>query len=269
MIGEVKMSRICPLFSGSTGNSTYIAGANGSFLVDAGASLRSLTAAVTRAGGDLTEISAIFITHEHFDHIKGLKPLLNKTGLTVIASEKTLEALITADKLPAGTKTEVINSETPLEYEGTLISRFETSHDCEGSSGYTFLMPDGKKISVCTDLGVVTDKVRNALNGSDAILLESNHDLDMLNKGPYPPELKMRIMSEKGHISNNACASELVRLLNTGTKRFILGHLSQKNNTPLLALSASEAALADIGAKNGRDCLLSVAKPTENRVTVI
>ena len=83
MIGEVKMSRICPLFSGSTGNSTYIAGANGSFLVDAGASLRSLTAAVTRAGGDLTEISAIFITHEHFDHIKGLKPLLNKTGLTV------------------------------------------------------------------------------------------------------------------------------------------------------------------------------------------
>lgn len=263
------MSRICPLFSGSTGNSTYIAGSAGSFLVDAGASLRSLTAALQTAGGALSEISAILITHEHTDHIKGLRPLINKTGLTVIASQKTLNALIAADKLPAGTKTEAINSERPLEYGGTLISRFETSHDCEGSSGYTFLMPDGKKISVCTDLGVVTEGVRTAISGSDAILIESNHDVYMLNRGPYPPELKMRIMSEKGHISNNACASELVRLLNTGTKRFILGHLSQKNNTPLLALSSAEAALADVGAKNGRDCIVSVAKPTENRVTVI
>lgn len=263
------MSRICPLFSGSTGNSTYIAGYCGAILVDAGASVRSLTAALEKAGGGLSEISAILITHEHFDHVKGLKPLLNKTGLTVIASKETLEALIAADKLPAGTKTEVIGSETPLEYQGTLITRFETSHDCEGSSGYTFLMPDGKKISVCTDLGVVTDSVRSEIVGSDAILIESNHDVEMLNKGPYPPELKMRIMSDRGHISNNACATELVRLFNTGTQRFILGHLSQKNNTPLLALSCAEAALADIGAKNGRDYILSVATPTENRVTVI
>lgn len=263
------MSRICPLFSGSTGNSTYIAGYCGAFLVDAGASVRSLTAALEKAGGGLSEISAILITHEHFDHVKGLKPLLNKTGITVIASKETLEALIAADKLPAGTKTEVIGSETPLEYQGTLITRFETSHDCEGSSGYTFLMPDGKKISVCTDLGVVTDSVRSEIVGSDAILIESNHDVEMLNKGPYPPELKMRIMSDRGHISNNACATELVRLFNTGTQRFILGHLSQKNNTPLLALSCAEAALADIGAKNGRDYILSVATPTENRVTVI
>lgn len=120
MTGEIKMSRICPLFSGSTGNSTYIAGYCGAFLVDAGASVRSLTAALEKAGGGLSEISAILITHEHFDHVKGLKPLLNKTGITVIASMETLEALIAADKLPAGTKTEVIGSETPLEYQGNV-----------------------------------------------------------------------------------------------------------------------------------------------------
>ena len=111
--------------------------------------------------------------------------------------------------------------------------------------------------------------VRDAIKGSDAILIESNHDVEMLSKGPYPPELKMRIMSERGHISNNACAAELVRLLNAGTQRFILGHLSKKNNTPLLARSSAEAALADEGAKNGRDYLLSVAAPTENKVTVV
>ena len=263
------MSRICPLFSGSTGNSTYIAGAHGAVLVDAGASLRSLSEALEAAGGELSQISAVFITHEHFDHIKGLKPLLNKTGAAVIASEETLAALIAADKLPAGTETEVIYSDTPLEYAGITVSRFATSHDCKGSSGYTFLMPDNRKISVCTDLGVMTESVRNAINGSDAVLIESNHDTEMLNKGPYPPELKIRIMSDRGHLSNNACAAELGGLLNSGTTRFILGHLSQKNNTPLLALSCAEASLTDIGAKNGRDCVLTVAAPKENRVTVI
>lgn len=263
------MSRICPLFSGSTGNSTYIAGAYGSVLVDAGASLRSLSAALSAAGGELSEISAVFITHEHFDHIKGLKPLLNKTQATVVASAETLSALIAADKLPAGTKTEAIYSDTPVEYAGITVSRFNTSHDCHGSSGYCFFMPDNRKITVCTDLGVMTKEVRSAIHGSDAVLIESNHDTEMLNKGPYPPELKLRIMSDRGHLSNNACAAELGGLLNSGTKRIILGHLSQKNNTPLLALSCAEAALTDFGAKNGRDCILTVAAPAENRVTVI
>ena len=128
------MSRICPLFSGSTGNSTYIAGAHGAVLVDAGASLRSLSAALEASGGELSQISAVFITHEHFDHIKGLKPLLNKTGAAVIASEETLAALIAADKLPAGTETEVIYSDTPHEYAGITISRISTTNESKCSS---------------------------------------------------------------------------------------------------------------------------------------
>lgn len=263
------MSKICPLFSGSTGNSTYIAGSSGSLLVDAGASLRSITAALDAAGGNIDDISAVIITHEHFDHIKGLKPLLNKTGACVVASEKTLEALSLADRLAANTRVVPIESVSPLEISGILVSRFSTSHDCEGSSGYTFLMPDGTKISVCTDLGEVTEEVRAALDGSDAVLIESNHDTEMLKSGPYPPELKIRIMSKTGHISNSACAAELPRLLRSGTTRFILGHLSRNNNTPLLAFSCAEAAMIDAQAQNGRDYILSVASPKSNGVTVI
>ncbi len=284
------MARICPLFSGSTGNSTYIGTRHGGILVDAGASARALCEALERAGGSCEEIAAIAVTHHHIDHIKGLKPMLKKTGAVLIASVKTAEALADADKIPVGTRVITLDENssaaenvTPAagslnasesenhitEAAGTAVSRFATSHDCVGSGGFVFTLPDGRKIAVCTDLGVVTDGVRRALRGCDTVLIESNHDIEMLKNGPYPPELKLRIMSESGHISNNACAAELPGLLMSGTKRIILGHLSLKNNLPMLAKSCAEAALIDIGAENGRDYLLTVAAPSENRVTVL
>lgn len=262
------MSRICPLFSGSTGNSTYIATKNGSILVDAGASFKGMSAAIEAAGGSVEDIKAIAVTHEHIDHVKGLKTLLNKTKIPLIASKETAEALLEADRIPDGTQI-IIAENSGIEINGIVLTRFATSHDCVGSSGYSFLLPDGKKITVCTDLGIVTDTVRNAITGSDVLLFESNHDIEMLKRGPYPPQLKMRILSDKGHISNAACASELKTLLKGGTSRFILGHLSQKNNTPLLARSSAEAALMDLGAQNGIDYRLYVAAPTGNGVTVI
>ncbi len=262
------MSRICPLFSGSTGNSTYIGTENGSILVDAGASFKGISENLEIANATPQDILAVCVTHEHSDHIKGLKTFLNKTGCALVASETTANTLIESNSVPQKTKI-IIADDKPLEVGGIEISRFATSHDCDGSSGYTFLLPDGKRIAICTDLGVVTDSVRNALTGSDLVLLESNHDVEMLKKGPYPPFLKMRILSEKGHISNNVCAAELKNLLENGTTRFILGHLSQHNNTPLLAKSCAEAALIDLGAKNGSDYILSVAKPCDNGVCVL
>ena len=261
------MARICPLYSGSTGNSTYIGTENGAILVDAGASLKGIEIALSTAGGKLQEIKAVAITHEHIDHVKGLKPLLNKTKAPLIATYKTINALISLDKVPSGIRVICIEDK-PIDIEGIEIQRFATIHDCEGSSGYTFTLPDSKRIAVCTDLGVVTNTVREAIKQSDVVLLESNHDIDMLKRGPYPPALKTRILSEKGHISNTACAAELCSLLESGTQRFILGHLSQKNNTPLIAKVCAESALMDIGAKNGRDYLLKVASPTGNGVTV-
>lgn len=261
------MSRICPLYSGSSGNSTYIGTKNGGILVDAGASMKGLCSAIESAGGSLLEIVGIVVTHEHTDHIKGLKTILSKTNIELIASSDTLETLASADKIPAGTKTVALDNGV-LELNGIEIMRFPTSHDCKGSSGYCFTLPDNQRVAVCTDLGVVTDHVRKAITGCETILLESNHDIEMLKKGMYPPQLKMRIMSEIGHISNNACSAELANLLKNGTKRFILGHLSRENNTPLLAKSCAEAALMDVGAKNGKDYILTVASPSGNGVTV-
>lgn len=257
------MARMCPLFSGSEGNSTYISACGSALLVDAGASFRSLFAAICACGGDISGIKGVLITHEHIDHIKGLKPLVKATGLPVYASAQTLSALVKAEALPAGA--EVFEMpDSAVDIGGICVCRFETSHDCAGSSGYTFSFENGLRAAVCTDLGVVTDKVRNALSGCQAVLIEANHNIDMLKSGPYPPQLKMRILSDKGHLSNNACAAELPALLKSGTTRIVLGHISRKNNTPLLALSSAKAALADIGAREGSDYILRAAAKKEN-----
>lgn len=262
------MSRICPLFSSSSGNCTYIGIENNGILVDVGASFKGICEALSVAGGSIDEISAVFITHEHEDHIKGLKTLLNKTKASLFASEKTLDALALYDKIPSGTKVEVME-QNMVEAGDIIVNRFATSHDCVGSSGYTFILPDNTRVAVCTDSGVITDDMRDALLGNDLVLIESNHDIEMLKRGPYPPHLKMRILSDKGHLSNNACAGELSALLNSGTTRFILGHLSQHNNTPMLAKATAQAVLLKSGAQNDKDYFLSVARPKGNGVTVL
>lgn len=262
------MSKICPLFSSSSGNSTYIGTQNGSVLVDVGGSFKGICEALVNSGGSIDEITAVLITHDHEDHIKGLKTFLNKTNAAVYASEKTLESLIEIGKIPAKAKMVVIDN-NPLEIGGIIVNRFATSHDSVGSSGYSFILPDNKRVAVCTDSGIITDEIHKSILGSDLVLLESNHDIQMLKSGPYPPHLKVRILSDKGHLSNNACASELPMLLNSGTTRFILGHLSQHNNTPMLAKATAEAALLAAGAVSGKDCILTVARPKGNGVTII
>lgn len=261
------MARICPLFSGSTGNATLIKDGERALLIDAGASFKSLCEAIADSGTDINNICGVLITHEHEDHIKGLKVLLNKLKIPVYASKETLCALEKAGKLTKDA--EVFVAENDFCVNDFAVKRFATSHDTEGSSGYTVLLPSEKKVTVCTDLGVVTDEVRNAISGSDVLLFESNHDVAMLKRGPYPPALKLRILSDKGHLSNVACSSELPAFLKSGTTRFILGHLSLHNNFPQIALSAAKAELFSIGAKKDCDYILSAAKPKNNEVTVI
>ena len=262
------MSIICPLFSGSTGNSTYIGTGETGILIDAGASLKGIESALAAAGAGINEIEAVAVTHCHGDHIRGLKAVLKKTGARLIGTEETLEFLAKGNYIPPHTGI-VTLAGADTEINGISFDFFRTSHDSPGSCGYVLHLPDGKKFSLCTDTGIITDEIKNAVSGSDAVLLESNHDTEMLRRGPYPPVLKVRIMSDKGHISNTVCAAEVLELFKGGTCRFILGHLSLNNNTPALARNASESALMDIGAENGKDYILTVAGPDGNGVTVI
>lgn len=261
------MARLCTLASGSSGNSTYISTAGGAILVDAGISYKSLVAALDSAGGDVSKICAVAITHTHGDHTNGLKTFLKNTKIPLIASARTLQNLAQNNFIPQGTQT-IVADEKDITVNGMSIDFFATSHDAPGSGGYVITLPDGRRAAVCTDLGIVTDEIRKKLYGCQAVLIESNHDIEMLRRGPYPAHLKLRILSDEGHLSNNACAAELPALLKNGTTRIILGHISRENNTPLLAQSSARATLASIGAKDGADYILDVAKPKTVGVTV-
>ena len=259
------MARLCTLASGSNGNSTYIATTGGDILIDVGLSCKKTLEAIEEAGGSVDRLKAIAITHTHTDHINGVKTFLKKTGLPVIASAETLDFLVQNDMIPANTQ--VICTDGLVDLGDIAVTYFKTSHDAKGSGGYVITLPDSRRVAVCTDLGVVTDTVRQNILGCDTVLIESNHDVEMLRHGPYRPELKLRILSDEGHLSNNACAAELPQLLKSGTKRIILGHLSRENNTPILAQSAARIALASAGATED-DYILQIAKPKTVGVTV-
>lgn len=262
------MSRVCPLFSSSSGNATYIGTKTNGILIDAGANAKQLQLALHDAGIPDSAVEAVFITHEHTDHISGLRVLCSRLGVPVFASQGTYQALETKGAL-AGQFFSYVQSGS-VTAAGMLISPFHTSHDSAQSCGYVIETEDERKIAVCTDTGYITEETRDALKGADLVLLESNHEIRMLQNGPYPYVLKQRILSDTGHLSNESCASFAQELLKSGTTRFILGHLSRENNHPDLAYSATFSALSLIGAELGKDYTLEVAAPrTKGQVTLL
>ena len=259
------MAKFLPMFSSSSGNCTYIGNASGGLLVDAGVSFKRITEALCCEGIPLQNIKAVLITHEHTDHIKGLKALLKKVKVPVIASRDTVYALEFGEIIDDSVERVYIDETQECEVCGFKVSRFATSHDCKGSSGYTVQISEDIKVAVCTDLGKVTEQVFESLSGCNLVMLEANHDPVMLRLGPYPPELKLRIGSDEGHLSNAVSAELSARLFKNGTRRFVLAHLSEKNNTPDKAESAVRAALIDAGAKDN-DYILYVAPPHNGRM---
>ncbi len=256
------MAKLYPMFSSSKGNCTYIGGANGGILVDAGVSFKRIETALHKAKIDLSDIKGIAITHEHADHICGLKVLLKHINVPIIASRDTVYALEFLKIINDQTKRIYADDNEIIEIGDITISRFSTNHDCAGSSGYTFKIAGDIEAAICTDLGDITEEIIEKIKNCNIVMLESNYDPVMLRMGPYPPELKLRVGGENGHLSNAVCAHTVAKLFKMGCNRFVLAHLSENNNTVEKAESAAKAALFDVGARDN-DYILYIA-PKEN-----
>lgn len=235
---------ITSLYSGSKGNSVLIESDEAKILIDAGKSARALCNALAEIGRSIDEIDAIFITHEHNDHIGALENLLKKHKIPVhIVSISAQKLLNRAREVFE----DILCLHTPIFTEniGNMkITSFPTPHDSEYSVGYRIEI-DETCIGYATDIGYVTDEIRVALSGCESVVLECNHDEEMLMEGPYPYDLKIRIKSKKGHLSNKDCAEFVSDLCFVGTKNILLAHLSEENNDPSLAFDEVWSAISD------------------------
>ena len=251
------MARMYPLFSSSSGNCTYIGDEHSGLLVDAGVSCKRICNALTERDIPETAVRGILVTHIHGDHISGLKVLSKRLKVPVYSIAGNLRLLEDSGKVWEGCELKEVSSTTDV--SGFGVTAFDTPHDTPVSCGFRITVPSGESCAVCTDLGEVTDSIHEQLRQCRLVLLESNYDEDMLRNGPYPWDLKKRIASSHGHLSNKDCASELARLVKEGVYSFVLGHISQHNNTPQLAESCAVKGLSDY--ERGEDYLLTAARP--------
>ena len=245
--------RFCTLFSGSSANSTYIEADGRGILIDAGAGVRRLSAELNGIGSDFGRVQAIFITHEHSDHISGLSTVLRNYRIPVLAPPATLRSVAFSCRdvdqslfCPMSVGAKAVNG--PF-----AVSSFASSHDCVQGVGY-IVDAGGVRIGVLTDTGEVNSEMLRRISSCRALVLESNHDVAMLKKGRYPAQLKARILGSRGHLSNEQCAEALCRI-DGCLDNVLLAHLSRENNLPELALSTVRGILSAHGIGQDRLCV--------------
>lgn len=215
-------------------------------LIDAGISMRRIEQSLARTGLTVNDIAGVLITHEHADHISGLGMLLKHYDLTVYAPH-TVGARLCGMLPAAADRLRVVPVGELFPVGGVRVRAFHTPHDTDESVGYRV---EGRGcFALATDMGEVTDEVLDGLLGADTVLIESNHDVTMLVDGGYPVQLKRRILSAHGHLSNADCAALAARLVREGTGTVILGHLSRENNRPELAFAETAGKLEGSGAE--------------------
>lgn len=244
------------LASGSTGNAIYLNFGKSHILIDAGISTRRLIQSLAAVGTDIADLDAVLVTHEHRDHVSGLATLTKKYRIPVYARQATFENMHCRNVMPDECCRVLENG---LDIGRIKIEPFSISHDAADPVGFN-LFAGSLKCSVATDLGFATDSVKKALNLADVIVLESNHDIGMLKNGSYPWHLKRRILSNRGHLSNNDAGWLLARLAKRNRTRVMLAHLSQENNLPQLA----ETTVSDIlneQCQTGEDITLTMTYP--------
>ena len=249
----------CPLYSGSSGNVLFCQYGETRLLIDAGKSGSCVEAALDQIGVEIRTVSGVLITHEHTDHIAGAGVMARKYGLPLYATADTWWAMKDKiGKIPGELKREIRAGEDF--WLGDIgVEAFSIPHDAADPVGYR-LYGGGISVATATDLGHFSDAVYERIRGSDLVLLESNHDPDMLRANPrYNAALKRRILGDHGHLSNEACSRALLRLIAAGTGNIVLGHLSGENNTPELARQVSVGAMETEGIRTGKDVNLQVA----------
>ncbi|MEG2204407.1 MAG: MBL fold metallo-hydrolase, partial [Oscillospiraceae bacterium] len=201
----------------------------------------------------------LLLTHEHIDHLRGLRVLLRQNDLPVYATGAVLRYLVENGQVEPGATLVEIEPGTPFEAAGMRVTAFSTPHDAADSVGYRIETPDAHTLAVATDLGHVSETVRRGTAGCELVMLESNYDPALLRMGPYPYFLKQRIAADNGHLENERSAEFACRLLESGCTRMILAHLSRENNSPALAYQMTSGALQAMGASEGSDYTLDVA----------
>lgn len=235
--------RFCSLASGSSGNCQYIGNEHEGLLVDAGLSGKYIKGALEAINVDMGHIKGILITHEHTDHIKGVGVLARRFHIPAYMTQGTYDSIKESLKLQDD-DVRIIEKGVAYSVGDMCFKAFSVSHDAVDPIGFT-VVHEAKKISVVTDLGHMTESIINEISDSDLLLLESNHDVEMLKMGKYPFYLKKRILSEVGHLSNDAAAEVALEIILKGkTKNILLGHLSKDNNFPDLAMETMRERLA-------------------------
>lgn len=241
------------LASGSKGNCTFVEMDGVRLIVDAGISVRRIRAGLADLSVAPSDIDAVLLTHEHRDHTAGLLPLLRATGARLYTRPATLAAL---GELPEGRAFPIHDR---IHVGSVLVDAFSVPHDAASPVG--FAITGSRRVVIATDIGYVTDEVQAAIDDADALIIEANHDTDMLMKGPYPWSLKQRILGRRGHLSNFDTALALARLRRL-PERVFLAHLSETNNTPSVAESVVSDALASRGASGVKISVTSQSEMT-------
>jgi phosphoribosyl 1,2-cyclic phosphodiesterase len=228
------------LASSSAGNSAFLATDRTRLLIDAGLSRRELARRLAAIGEDICALNAILVTHEHSDHTSGIAALVRSLGIPIYLSYGTARFIDWDECAPVLERFQAGCSFSIGDFD---ITSFTIPHDAADPVGYT-LSSQGIKIGIATDLGYIPSSLRVHLRGTDLLMLESNHDLEMLRVGPYPWPVKQRVMSRRGHLSNEVAADFIANDLDTRVSTLVLGHISEHNNHPELVRQSGLKALA-------------------------
>lgn len=238
------MKGFCPLASGSKGNCIYLGTEQTKVLIDAGLSARAIKSKLEEINVDLSDIDAILITHEHTDHIQGLKTLAVKMGIPVIANHETAKGIV--ETLHDCPKFKIFSTGETFEFGDLEIHPFSIQHDTMDPVAFTIRV-NGLKLGFCTDLGFVTSLVQNQLQACDYLYVEANHQPSMVHASPRPMVYKQRVLSRSGHLSNEACGQLLSHVYHSKLKHVHLAHLSSECNSPEVALGVIRNILNEKG----------------------